>query len=251
MWNIISNNNFHFRTISIQHYHYTNNLAGSPENYIAYMIKGNAKIVSEQTTITIHENDVFFIPNKLPYESYWYGENVEFVSLGFTGIEADEDICFELQIVNCSEQIKEILKHFPINTESVTCKTLSVFYDLLAKLIPYLQQKGAPSKKDLLLKKAKNFIKCNINCTMAEVAEHCYISEAYLYAIFKSNARCTPNDYRLKCKCTKACEYLLTTDKTIEEISEKTGFSSASHLRRTLKKQTGLTPHEIRKSRGV
>lgn len=250
MLNVLSNHNFHFRKFRFETCHYTNCLEGSPENYIAYMVKGCARIVSAQTTISVREKDVFFIPNNLSYESFWHGENIEFISIGFSNIEADEELCFGLQIVKCDESIKELLKHFPINQESITCEMLSAFYKLLAKLIPYLQRHEAPSKKDIFLKEAQNYIKDNINCTMADVARHCYISEAYLFAIFKEKAGYTPNDYRLKCKCVKANEYLVTTDKTIEEISEQTGFSSAAHFRRTLKKYTGMTPREIRKRRG-
>lgn len=247
---ILPTNNFHFRKLSFENYHYTNNLAGSPENYIAYMQKGSAKIVSAQATISIQENDVFFIPNNLPYESYWYGDTIEFLSIGFTHIESDEDIPFELQVVDCSEQLKSLITCIPVNQEYITCESLSIFYDVLAKLRPCLEENKILSKKERLLEKAQDYIKKNINCSISDIARHCYISEAYLFAIFKEHADCSPNDYRLKCKCIKATEYLLTTDKTIEEISEKTGFSSASHLRRTLKKHSGLTPREIRKSRG-
>jgi iron complex transport system substrate-binding protein len=65
--------------------------------------------------------------------------------------------------------------------------------------------------------------------------------------LFKENVGCTPNDYRLKAKCQKGIEYLLTTDKTVEEISALIGLSSASHFRRILKSQMGLTPKEVRK----
>lgn len=250
MIDILSNNHFHFRKLYFEHYNYTNNLAGSPENYIAYMLKGNAKIVSQQNTIFIREKDLFFIPNKLPYESYWYGDNIEFLSIGFSSIESDEDIHFELQVLDCPMELKELITRIPANRERITCESLSIFYELLSKLLPYLEEKRSLSKKEKLLKKAQDYIKSNPDCSVADIAEYCYISEAYLFAIFKEKADCTPNDYRLRCKCAKVSEYLLTTDKTIEEISEKTGFSSASHLRRTLKKYTGLTPREIRKSRG-
>lgn len=66
--------------------------------------------------------------------------------------------------------------------------------------------------------------------------------------LFKEKAGCTPNDYKLKVKYQKGTELLLTTDKSVEEISAIIGFSSASHFRRVLKSQIGLTPKEVRKN---
>lgn len=59
---------------------------------------------------------------------------------------------------------------------------------------------------------------------------------------------CTPNDYNLTVKCKKGADLLLTTDKTVEEISALTGFSSASHFRRVLKSKVGMTPKEMQKN---
>ena len=129
----------------------------------------------------------------------------------------------------------------------MSCETLSIFYRMLSKLIPHLRQNQPVSKKDEIIKMAEKYITSHNDCSVAEVAKNCYISEPYLYMLFKENVGCTPNDDRLKVKCKKGIEYLLTTDKTVEEISSLTGFSSASHFRRVLKLHMGLTPKEVRK----
>lgn len=218
-------------------------------NYIACMLKGTAQIVSNHTILKINEGDVFFIPVNLAYQSYWYGNTeIEFLSYGFLNIEADERLNYNLQVLDCGEDLKNLVKSIPTEGNSLKCKTLGVFYDALSRLIPYLKQSQPISKKDRLLNKAKKYITSHTDCSVAEVAQHCFISEPYLYLIFKEKAGCTPNDYRLKAKCRKGIEYLLTTDKTVEEISSLTGFSSAAHFRRILKSQLGFTPKEVRRS---
>lgn len=238
---------YHFRKLSFEKYHHTDNRCGSPENYIGYMLKGRAEIVSDKSKITANAGDLFFIPYKLSYQSYWYGERVEFLSIGFSDIEADEKMSFALQKISCDESIKRLVKQIPINVEKVTCEALAAFYGALSKIIPVLKESRHASAKDDILKRAKKYIKENTDSSIADIAKHCYISEPYLFRIFSEKADCTPNEYRLKCKCAKGREYLLTTDKTVEEISESIGFSSAAHFRRALKKYTGLTPKEIRK----
>lgn len=218
-------------------------------NYIAYMLKGNVKIVSEQDTIRADEGEVFFIPINLSYRSYWYRcDEIEFLSFGFANTEAKEKLNFKLQNIDCGEEIKKLILSIPTEGNAISCKALSIFYGALSKLIPYLLRNQTISKKQEIIDRAKRYISANADCSACDVARHCNISEPYLYMLFKEKAGCTPNDYKLKVKCKKGVEYLLTTDKNIEEISALAGFSSASHFRRVLKARIGLTPKEIRKN---
>ena len=247
---IFHSDNFCFYKVHFDKYHYTDNRRGSPLNYVAYMLKGTAQIVSEHNTIKINEGDVFFIPVNLPYQSYWYGngdDEIEFLSYGFLNIEAKEKFNFNLQVVDCDEALKNLISKIPTESSSLSCETLSAFYGALSRLIPYLKKNQPISKKARIIEMAKKYIMSYPNCSTAEIAQSCYISEPYLYMLFRENARCTPNEYRLKAKCQKGIEYLLSTDKTVEEISSLIGFSSASHFRRVLKSHTGLTPKEVRK----
>ena len=91
----------------------------------------------------------------------------------------------------------------------------------------------------------------NGGCSIPQAAEACFVSESYLYYTFKKNLKIRPNDYRQKVLCEKAVSLLKTTDKKIDEIADCLDFSSASYLRKVLKKHIGKTPREIRKISGI
>lgn len=241
--------NFNFAKVQFKKYHYTDNRKGSPMNYIAYMIKGSAEIVSNHSTVKIKEGDLFFIPINLPYQSYWYGnDEIEFVSYGFSNVDMREKLNFDLQIIECEAEFKNSILKIPTEGTRLSCETLSIFYGALSKLIPYLKKNQTVSKKEKIVEGAKKYILSHTDCSVCEVAQNCFVSEPYLYILFKEKVGCTPNEYRLKAKCKKGMEYLSTTDKTVEEISALVGFSSASHFRRILKSLVGLTPKEVRKN---
>ena len=82
---------------------------------------------------------------------------------------------------------------------------------------------------------------------ISDVARHCSISQSGIYLLFKQNLNRTPNEVRLEIICDKAVELLSTTSLSVQEISDRLGFSSTSYFRKTLKAYTGKAPLEIRR----
>lgn len=168
----------------------------------------------------------------------------------------DDEQNLILQKLPNSIEINEKIKSIPTG-RAVTAKTLSLFYDMLSDIIPSMEY--MPKNKEMrVLYEAKKYIEENSGCSIPQAAEACFVSESYLYYTFKKNLKITPNDYRQKVLCEKAvslCEkavsLLKTTDKKIDEIADCLNFSSASYLRKVLKKHIGKTPREIRKISGI
>jgi len=242
--------NFVFLNVKFNKYHHTDNREGTPLYYLAYMLRGNAKVVSASDTIYINEGDVFFIPKNLGYQSYWYGnDEIDFLSCGFSSLLTKEDLNCKLQLVNCTEDVKkEILNIFSEGKE-LNCKGLYHFYNVMQTIIPELKCNDE-NEDAIITEKIKDCIKNDPYSSLKEVAEMCTISESYMYAIFKRTTKSTPNEYKQKVLCEEGIQLLLTTNKTVEEIASLINFSSASYFRKVLKKHTGSTPSEIRKNRG-
>lgn len=240
--------NFNFIKLDLRYFHYTDNRKGSPMNFLAYMIEGNARIVTDSVVLNVNKGDTFFIPKNLSYQSYWYGnDKIKFISLGYNTLNTDEDTKYDLQTVYCDNNTTDKIKNIPTNTNKTDCKTLSLFYSLMSDILP-LMKPAARSNAEFIIAKIKNQIQNNPYCSLGEIADKCKISEAYLYALFHKHEKTTPNEFKLKTICNKGVELLITTDKKIEEISNELNFSSSSYFRKTLKRYTGFTPREIRRN---
>lgn len=238
-------NNFYFNKYDYKGYRYTDNTKGSPLNYLACMLKGRCRIVGSENTIVVDEGGVFYIPKGLPYESYWYGEeDISFLSFGFDRLDTSDSTQLKLQNIACSDELKERIKGLSVGDTS--CMTLAEFYGIMAELIPVMEVKEIKRDKQLL-KMAMEYIGFNTDCSVSDIAKAIHISEPYVYVLFKKHMSTTPNDYRQKCICEKGRQLLLSTNKTVEEISEILKISSASYFRKLLKKHLGMTPREIRK----
>lgn len=64
---------------------------------------------------------------------------------------------------------------------------------------------------------------------------------------FKSVTGLTPARYISEVRIGKACSLLLTTEKSLSQIANETGFYDKSHLSHVFKNKYGLTPHAFLK----
>lgn len=248
MKSVFSSDNFCFLNLNFSTYHYTDNRKGATLNFLAYIIKGHAKLVSDNKTIEIHQGDVFFIPKNLSYQSYWYGDSdINFLSFGFSDLNTYENTRFELQLIDCDKNIVQKILNIPTDGINVNCKSLSLFYDVMADILPHMSY-SSESKSEMLVEKISHSIRQHPLLSLKKISEMCAISEPYMYSLFRKIKGTTPNQYRQKILCDMGIDLLLTTDKKVEEISNIINFSSASYFRKVLKKHTGHTPRDIRKT---
>lgn len=238
-------NNFYFNKYDRKKYNYSDNRKGSPLNFLAFLLKGECRIVSSENTIEVKEGEVFYIPKGLPYESFWYGhDDISFLSFGFDRLDTSDNMGFKLQVIECSDDTKDRIKG--LSATDTSCKTLSEFYGIMAELLPIMEQKEA-KRDELLIKEATGYIGRHPDCSVPDIAKAIHISEPYVYVLFKKHLNTTPNEYRQRLICEKGRQLLLSTNKTVEEVSEILKISSASYFRKLLKKHLGTTPREIRR----
>lgn len=238
---------FNFNIYKFDGYHLTDNTK-SPvsHHYFGCLIKGTAKIKTHRTELFLNQNEIFYIPKGLKYQSQWYGdenEEIEFYSFGFEISPINNN--FVLQKVNCNQKAKEIFYEL-CNDIYLTEKPIGKLYYFFS-LVSENMKKTKKTHIDPIIEDAIEYMTDNTNLKIAEVAKHCNISEPGIYLLFKRHLNKTPNEVRNRILCDKAVSLLTTTNKPVQEISDLLNFSSTSYFRKILKSHTGKTPLEIRK----
>ncbi|MBQ8374210.1 MAG: helix-turn-helix domain-containing protein [Clostridia bacterium] len=83
--------------------------------------------------------------------------------------------------------------------------------------------------------------------TLDDLAAEFFLSKGTLVYNFNKYAHCSPIDFLLTVRLTKAKEMLLKTKKSVNEIAELCGFSSANYFGLIFKRKENLSPANYRK----
>lgn len=126
--------------------------------------------------------------------------------------------------------------------ESDKIKSVSNIASMFVKYILFenLLKPGHDKKTEKVI----SYIDQNLNkdFTVQELAKAVNLSKSVLYRMFHNNFNCTLSEYINKRRVEKSLTFLTHTDLSIEEISQKAGFSSASYYTRIFKKFKNITP---------
>ena len=239
--------NYNFQRYRATDYRYTDARSASNMHFIARMRKGHCRIVGPGITLEVPEGGVFYIPAGFAYQSYWYGEpEIEFDSLGFWTFPEAGKANYLLQLLPSDPQINSLIDAAMCDS-TVTSKTLGAFYMLLGLVLPQMYAPAQTQKRSGIMQTAEAYLVRHPRARIAEVARCCGVSESGLYNVFRDEGGSTPNALRHQILCQKAVHYLQTTDMSVEQISRKLEFSSASYFRKILFAVTGKTPRQLRK----
>jgi len=121
---------------------------------------------------------------------------------------------------------------------------------LLGYLISFEKQKEFTGKRiAAIIEEARFKMRADIDrlLNLEELSEEYNIGYSYFRKMFKKYTGVAPHQYYLELKIMRAKELLLSTDKSIKEISFELGFQSIHYFSRLFKKKVGINPTELRK----
>ncbi len=169
----------------------------------------------------------------------------------FGQMKADTDFsAFETYIANLgldTLKMKEYYTEIPFfNSEKI--QSVSNIVSMLVKHI--LLENMLKPDFDANMQKAVAFINENLenDLSIRNISKSINVSKSVLYKRFHACFQCTISEYINTKRVEKSIELLAKTDLSIEEISQKVGFSSTSYYSKTFKKQKGMAPLKYKKT---
>ncbi|MGZ9583806.1 AraC family transcriptional regulator [Paenibacillus marinisediminis] len=123
------------------------------------------------------------------------------------------------------------------------------YFKIFEEISQKLEEKRSTKQEDLI-RKIHEIIErdySDSNLCLNSIAEEFSMSPIYLSRLYKQLTTNALPDIISEMRLNKAKELLKTTDSTIVDIAEKTGFTSSSYFYRIFKNSTGITPSDYRK----
>ena len=215
---------------------------------------------------------ITIIPKNIPHATWSYGEDNNYWEFLFVDVETfltgiyKEDAIFahELTVrinkrafVFCEndnpvldESILSVMteKRNPSEffSEIEKCLLLRLLLKI-ASLNPHEKVEGGhPMKHRKEIQKSLEYLNEHYQepIKIITLSESCHMSETHFRRLFHETIHMTPVDYINFVRIQKACEYLKSSNDSIENVAIKVGFLSQSTFNRNFNRFVGVSPHK-------
>ena len=241
-------NYFTIKELKFENTYTTGCLQSYSNPCIGYLTHGTGIFFCNGKTYYAKEGDLIYIAKDTKYYSVWYGDpKISFYSISFDFTHPYANYNYRFQIVSGidSRPFKEMLDSY----EASPMIAVSRMYELLNSLYPKMLL-GDSQIQASEIEKAVFHIENSYTepLSIDELCRICHCSRSSLFDQFRRRTGVSPIAYKHNIMIQHALDLLSHTDMTVDEISQKTGFSSSNYFRTVFIKMTGKTPKEVRKN---
>ncbi|CAG7621982.1 helix-turn-helix transcriptional regulator [Paenibacillus allorhizosphaerae] len=160
-----------------------------------------------------------------------------------------QELPFHLPISNGMNRITELLlalQKGPDRNDELMC---ALGLSALLLFESESKQASAQHSTNAWLMLAKKYIAGHYEepLSLARIAAAVNVSQEHLIRLFRKHEGTTPMHYVWSYRIRNSLELLRNTGLSIQEIALRCGFKTSYHYARLVKKQTGMTPTDIRK----
>lgn len=224
-----------------------------------YISDGSLTIETKGNKITAGKNQLILLDCHFPH-SYYCSNTVDFLWFHFSGnssfayceylYDMNKGILFE------GDHIPTLKAYFE-SVLSCASSTLVNEHRISMLISRILSGLAAPESQrpvihDSLLP-AVSYISDNYSedIPLEYLADLCGLSVSHFIRTFSKYIGFTPHEYLLSFRIRQAKLFLCSTSESIDEISIRCGFNSASHFARAFRHQEGITPTQFRNNEAI
>lgn len=206
---------------------------------LSFCISGQITYKQNGNTYVSHPSNAIILPKHATYKLYGDKEGL-FPVIDFQCANLDVTEITVLPIKDSAQYIRDynLLSNCFLH-DNRKLKQFQILYGILEKLT--FEESNNPLFSTIQYIRA-HISDCNITNNL--LAQKMGISEVYLRKLFISQLGITPKQYMLDLRIKTAEQLLVSTHKTVTDISEACGFSSVYHFCRIFKQKTSFTPTE-------
>lgn len=212
--------------------------------------------------LLVPRNSIVYAPEECEYKVNFTNCNAtgKYNCIGITFKLYDEDnlpFCFDRNIkIYTINNPSSIIENFHALSENyqyaihAPMKIAGLFYILLSDIGRYYHAKqNILPKYNVIAKGIITLENTRVNdIKIGDLARMCNVSPIYFRKLFTEYAGVTPMEFKLNALIAQAKHQLIYSDKSIGEIADYLGFSSATYFCRIFKKKTGFTPMQYIKN---
>lgn len=148
-------------------------------------------------------------------------------------------------LAEVSRLYADLYRRTPLNEYEISAR----LYAVVLQIYQCCEQKGRPAEPmPEPLRQAQSFIHRQYArpIALAELAAIAGYSVEHFSRAFRAYFGMTPMQYVRKIRVEKAAHLLANSSKTLEVVTEETGFGNKSHLVKVFKRLVGMTPGQYR-----
>lgn len=202
-----------------------------------FLEKGDAYILHEG------EYHHYYSDRQQPFQKIWFNVNGSLVRhlLSDYGL----DTCVKVPAFGDHQHLSAIyhaMKKEPVHCAEELALLLHQYIQTLSRFVGF--QEAVPSQALAI----KNYIERNLTLPLSidSMADHVHLSRSRAIHLFKETYGVTPYHYYLNQKAELARTLLKCTTLSVQEISERLGFSDYHHFSGFFRKWCGTAPSRYR-----
>jgi AraC-like DNA-binding protein/quercetin dioxygenase-like cupin family protein len=242
--------------------HYMHRPKGRPEAILIYCASGSGWCRVRNRKRTISQGSAVIIPAGephgygadpvTPWSIYWVHFRGKRVSeyLEALGVSLSTPVMHAPDMPVISQAFEEVLSYTAHSPDDANLLGMSTSLGRLLGLLRHCQraEDARESHGEKKVLESIQYMWNNLEkpCPLGLLAEQVHLSVSHFCHLFRKHTRTSPSVFMTRLKMQKACQLLVTMDRSVAEVAQALGYEDPFYFSRAFKKVNGISPVHYR-----